>query len=577
MFHWISMRLREGLEMYRRRKARRAKRYAALLQARKQRLVLEGLEERQLLSALASLPLPAPTPLGAMAAAPHAAAPTQQEIALPSHHFGSALTAGHDAVTHPAKHHERREHLTPSAGPDGIQPPPPLYYYWIPQNPQKDDNASNGQNWVVNGQRGTVPNAPNAVVVFDGQLNNNADIIWDNGGGTRNGYVFAEMMLGNPNGNANTAYTGLQMIAPTLIVEATGSTALVTNVANSKLNLDYALNSEFQLDGNATITNMNLGGDPSGDFLINGGTTTIAQKAQTGSYTDQIGVHFIINPNGALTDLSYNSLVFTNNSDYIRVQGSMFVYAGGIGTPLINNNGWSNDYIDVNGGTLTYRGATGVTDIFTVPVSIENAGTFKVTSSTNLPGGKLIVQDASNYTFPNGSKESVYLGNAAPAVLLSQKSTLECDDGYYQATGILENTDSSNCTLQVGSNSQGAATIAGGKLEVNYYSGTFPTFNVNAAQLNLSGELDTYINGSTGGSGNCCLLNVTGTTSIQNANLGVGVINTLTNGNLWTIIQDGPGNNIQGDFEKPFLVSPPPPPGTSLNGGVNSTKYNLSY
>lgn len=58
--------------------------------------------------------------------------------------------------------------------------------------------------------------------------------------------------------------------------------------------------------------------------------------------------------------------------------------------------------------------------------------------------------------------------------------------------------------------------------------------------------------------------------------LVVNVYGAAVNGNTWIIIQDGPGNNIQNDFNKPITTNPQ----TNLNSGVNvnkPTQYTLSF
>lgn len=103
---------------------------------------------------------------------------------------------------------------------------------------------------------------------------------------------------------------------------------------------------------------------------------------------------------------------------------------------------------------------------------------------------------------------------------------------------------------------------------------TFAQLNINGSINFSAGWLYVAINGSQGGAGNCDLLNVTGTTTIQGSSgLNVWVSPTAVQGNLWAIIQDPQGKNIAGDFVKPITTSPP----TNLNAGPNQNKYNLSF
>lgn len=451
-------------------------------------------------------------------------------------------------------------------------------YTW---NPQAGSTAANlSQNWQLNGvQQVAGANLPGKnstdVVAFNGGLSN-APIEWNQN------FKFSTMSLGLTGGR-NAAYTGLQTLDTDVTVElsdADGNWCLNSSTG-STLNLYFGSGATvFQIDGNATINNMALSGHPTGQFIINGGTTTIAQS---GGYTDTIGVNFVINKNGTLDDQSYNSLKFTNSGVQIAVEGTMYVYYGtGTGITLIDNGGMSNDYINVNGGYLQYNGSGNVTnDTFTVPVYVQNGGTFQLTISPGQPnGGKLIVQDGSQYQFPNNSLESVYMTGPTSSVQLAYWDTLECDNDYYQANGTLETTDATTCTLQDGSQSKGTATIAGGVVWIDTLQNSYGELDVNAATLNFGGNLTVSINGTTSDDNDW--LSVSGTINLQaSSTLYVFVYGQAAQGNSWIIIQDESGNNIglppgQPKFQMPMTTNP----NTNLNGGVNSkdsAQYILSF
>jgi hypothetical protein len=223
----------------------------------------------------------------------------------------------------------------------------------------------------------------------------------------------------------------------TVDVELTG-----VNAANTSLSMDGSswlkLNfgdkvSAFQIDKDATITNMVLAGDPGGNFLINGGTTEIAQSS---SYKDTIGVQFQVLAGATLRDEGWTQLKFTNNYlDITIAGGEMLVFFGtGNGAPLIDSNGFSNDGINItSSGLLKYLGSGNVTDTFTVPILVQDGGELWLTNAGNAPnGGKLIVKGAETVTH----NASVYMTGDS-TIQLSQASTLECDNDYYQDAGTL--------------------------------------------------------------------------------------------------------------------------------------------
>jgi hypothetical protein len=369
-------------------------------------------------------------------------------------------------------------------------------YTW---NPQAGSTAANlSQNWELNGvQQGVGANLPGKnstdIVAFNGSVSN-APIEWNQN------FKFSTMSLGLTGGRG-AAYTGLQTLDTAVTVElsdADGNWCLNSST-DSKLNLYFGTGTTavFQIDGDATINNMALSGYPGNKFVINGGTTTIAQS---GGYTDTIGVNFVINQNGTLNDQSYNSLKFTNSGVQITVQGSMFLYYGtGTGITLIDNGGMSNDYINVNGGTLKYSGSGNVTqDTLTVPVYVQNGGTFRLSAATGQPnGGKLTVQDGSQYQFPNNSLESVYMTGASSTVQLAYGDTLECDNDYWQAGGTLETTDATTCTLQDGAQGTGIAVVAGGTVWIDTIANSYGELDVKAATLNFGGQLNVSVQGYT--------------------------------------------------------------------------------
>ena len=83
---------------------------------------------------------------------------------------------------------------------------------------------------------------------------------------------------------------------------------------------------------------------------------------------------------------------------------------------------------------------------------------------------------------------SVYMRGSASSVQLAYASTLECDNDYYQASGTLNTTDASPCTLQAGATSAGTATIASGLMIINVPNVGYGELDVNAANLNFSGQ-----------------------------------------------------------------------------------------
>lgn len=102
---------------------------------------------------------------------------------------------------------------------------------------------------------------------------------------------------------------------------------------------------------------MDLQGNGTGQFIIDGGTTTMAQSS---TYTEKLGVPFLINSGAIVSYKSCNSLQLTTDINaIIHIKGEMDFYWGqtGNGITLISG-GASNpdDNIWVDGGNLVYYG-----------------------------------------------------------------------------------------------------------------------------------------------------------------------------------------------------------------------------
>ncbi len=396
--------------------------------------------------------------------------------------------------------------------------------------PQSSDDAASAGNWYDEAQfkNGvTTPSATNPVI-FDGNVSNSA-IEWTGDASA------ASIKLQGGYNSLMTIDAGKTVTVAGTLVQATGDPTANT------LDLQFNdANSKFQIDGGGTITNMQLGGSYQAWFVLNGGTMNIAYDDAPDTYSDKIGVNISVGEYAFLMDGGGNSLTFANNSVQISVVGDMYVHYGTTTKPLIDNGGKSNDYINVNGGTLAYDGNGGVVDKFTVPVYVQGGGTFLMTEAIGAnPGGQLIVQDGSNYKFPNGDKESVYMGGSdwSSSVELNDEDTLECDDDYYQDGGTLETMDDTTCTLQDGPQSRGTALIAGGSLAINPFPGDFGNMVVNG-MLDFAGIYVAQINGD---GSDCDLLTVDGAMEIEQsaATLQIVVNGDLQAGNTWTIIDAG--------------------------------------
>jgi hypothetical protein len=343
---------------------------------------------------------------------------------------------------------------------------------------------------------------------------------------------------------------------------------------NASLNLAFAaITSKFQIDAKSTITNMQLGGNSDGQFIIHAGTTTMASG---GLFNEKLGVQFTIDAGAQVDFFSDNSLVLTHDDLTITVKGSMRFRNGdpdtGNGIQLISEGArFPNDYIDVDGGFVIYYGRQNITDGLTVPIRVENGGTFRLDVNTTIAkalAGTLIVQGGNAFT----QNASVYLTDASSSVQLSNQDTLECDSGYYQDSGTLETTDGPlPCTLQVGAGGAGTATIDGGSVVINEASG-YGQLNVTASTLNFNGALEVAIDATN--QANKGLLNVTGTTNLKaNSTLTVYVENGQPAPNQkWIVIDAVPPIN-PGNFVMPMDIIP----GYNLSGGVNVPIDNTQY
>jgi hypothetical protein len=357
----------------------------------------------------------------------------------------------------------------------------------------------------------------------------------------------------------------------------TGSTTFTdsgTLVVDSKstLHVTFGTDSEFEVNGGGTITNMILAGDPTGTFMLNGGTMSI--DPSPGVYTENVGARLYVNAKATLSYHSYDTLLFTNDNLEIDVVGKMNTYYGSNpNNTLISSNGYKGDDIFVeDGGVLNYWGNGGVTDTFTVPIFLQN-GSLNLSAASNqgvTDGGKLIVQDGSGYTFPNGSKESVYVEDPSSTVKLSHGATLVADNGYYQSDGTLETTDTTTCTLV---DNSGTTTIAGGSVIVAATTNSYGVLNVTTTNLKLNGSLTVAIAGNTGNPGTSDKFNVSGTLTLQPASsLNVYVNGQPVGGNTWIIINS---NNIVNNFATVTSI-----PQTNLNYSPNQPnqgKYLISF
>jgi hypothetical protein len=460
---------------------------------------------------------------------------------------------------------------------------------WNPVNGSTD--ASDSCNWYdeTQGIQGIVAPGPYNTVVFDGtpgsETSQNAPITWTHS------VTISSMIIQNGYNAQQTIASGVSKVELTGVVngislemDAGGSSNPVARNAaqaqggGSDFNFQFNdYNQVFQIDADATITNMDVTGDgqtnPTDSLFIAGGTTTIAAAP---GFTENLGVSLMIGASGTLNHNGWNPLTLTSDNLTITVIGAMNVeYGTGSGITLIDSGTHQDDYILLVGG-LTYLGSGNVTDdTFTVPVYVfNNTGVFKLQSAPGQPnGGRLNVKDQSNYVFPDGSKHSVYMADTGDQVLLTQGAYLKCFDTYYQSEGFLV-TDNTACTLSGGSSgANGTVTIAGGEVDIDNVPKTYNTLTVGANTLQFAGDLGVSIDASNPGTNDWLL--VTGTTNLKDgATLSV---NKVDNGppapnKTWIIIEDSVTfANITGNFAKITTN-----PDTKLTGQVDNWKYTLT-
>lgn len=299
MFRWLALLLREKLEVYYRRINERSQRVAAHSKTKPFRptvkLGLEGLEDRVVPSVAATVPPPAVPSVASIVSPPEipvvTAAATLYNDAIKTvetaistyQHLGDTIRARLEAALH--HHHTITPFLPPAA------PPQMTIWTWTPT--QAGNLASDPRNWLLNGnpqgKNGSLPNGPDSEALFEG----NDPIVWDTN------LVFAQMALGRTNG---AAYTGQQTIKANVIVEMTGGPnipAMVQNVTGNVLSVYFDdATSVFQIDANATTSNVVLNGNPKGTFNIAGGTTTFAPS---GAFEDNIGASMSSEPTASST------------------------------------------------------------------------------------------------------------------------------------------------------------------------------------------------------------------------------------------------------------------------------------
>lgn len=322
---------------------------------------------------------------------------------------------------------------------------------------------------------------------------------------------------------------------------------------NSDLKIAIPAKADFNIDKDATITNMDATGGSSAWIDINGGTTVIAG----GKYTENLGVNLLIGSSATLNNQGQTTLTLTGDYLYIDVLGKMDVNPSSGGMKLIDRGANTHDIIDVTGGTLTYLETAGVKDTFNIPVRVQQGGAFIVSSNQLQTGNaKLIVTGSTQITL----NRSVYLTGTGSTVQLSQGTILECDNDYYQDGGTLETMDTSKCTLWDGANGLGTATIVGGSVKINQpNTGGYGELDVQAQTLNFGAQLVVAINGTKGGPGQSDLLSVVGGTINLNAGNGSTLTVYINNPppqpkTQWTIIDTA--NLIQGNFAMPITTVP---------------------
>jgi hypothetical protein len=297
--------------------------------------------------------------------------------------------------------------------------------------------------------------------------------------------------------------------------------------------------------------------------------------ARPGGFAENLGVNLQILAGATVDYQSNNSLLLTSNELTITVRGEMDLFYGINNNNTLIDGGAANplDYINVDGGFLGYYGRQNITDTITVPIAVQNSGTFRVSVSSNSGkdlAGTLIVVGANASTH----NVSVYLTGASSSVQLANYDTLVCANDYYQDSGTLETTDETPCTLETDFMAADTVTIAGGTVWIdNPGAGTYGVLNVNTPNLNFSGNLNVSVAGNTGSPGTSDLLNVDGTTKLlQGSSLFVNVKGQPTKDDTWKIIQDRAGNFLQGNF---FDIGSSPP--GSVGSGEPNQKDLTQY
>lgn len=252
---------------------------------------------------------------GAMTTA-HNAQNQQLKIATPQAGSGSGSSA--TTTVHENTSAQRVKLLAGSGSGSGSNPPPDVYT-WAPGSGSGGNpsigKASKYYNWYLNGvpqggPTGYVPgNKPTDEVDFNGDISN-APIEWNGN------FTFSTMSI-------VYGYTGLQTIDPgvnkieltgvdgdSLSMDGNGASNLTAKTPAlaaggvSDLNLQFNdWNQVFQIDKDATITNMDVTGDGQTNatdlLLISGGTTTIAAAP---GFTENLGVQLMIGEDGTLSD-----------------------------------------------------------------------------------------------------------------------------------------------------------------------------------------------------------------------------------------------------------------------------------
>lgn len=255
---------------------------------------------------------------------------------------------------------------------------------------------------------------------------------------------------------------------------------------------------QFEVDSDASIGAFSfnppvVGGQP-GTFVINGGTTTINSGTFWNKNSIFDGTLKVTNNNEGsnptkLEDKGQTQLVLVGNNTTIQVEPyGTFQVDGGAGKTLISESvPGSNDYINVNGGELVYQGKAGVTDTFTVPVSVGSSGNFSLDGGG---GGTLAINGSEQGT----NNVSLY---SSGNINLSNLINLKLGAGM-NATSVshVASLDSQTETITVAS---GSPCIIDGTLQIDTNSGTYGQFVFNCDTLNFGGTLEVALSGPNNG------------------------------------------------------------------------------